>query len=87
MKDFISESSAIQVKKRQQLVSMMHANKNAFDLTGDDIVEVSRENDSLRKKIGFYDDKWLRESQLTLLKKLDDDKKANSIMSEMETQL
>ena len=41
LKDFNSQSLATKAMKREQRVSMMPAIKNAFDLMGDDIVEVS----------------------------------------------
>ena len=37
---------------------MMPAFKQAFDLLGDDIVDSSTENESLKIKIGSYDEKW-----------------------------
>ena len=42
---------------------MMLAIKKAFDLMGDDLVELSMENESLRIKIGSYDVKWWEESK------------------------
>ena len=39
-----------QAKKGEKLVSMMPAIDRAFDLKGDDIVDLSTENDALRKK-------------------------------------
>ena len=62
---------------------MMPAIKKAFDLMGDDTVELSTENESLKNKIG-YDDKWSEESKARLLKQIDDEKRANLIMSRME---
>ena len=62
---------------------MMPAIKNDFDLMGDDI-EISTEKESLRNKIGSYDEKWLEESKAKLLKQIDDAKIANLIMSRME---
>ena len=53
---------------------MMPAIKKAFNLTGDDIVELSTENDALKNKIGFYDQYWLEESKARLLKQIDDEK-------------
>ena len=50
-----------QAKKGEQLVPMMHAIKKAFNLMGDDIVELSTENDALKIKKGSYDGKWLEE--------------------------
>ena len=45
----------------------MPASKKSFDLLGDDIVEFSTENESL-KKIVSYDEKWLAQSKANLLK-------------------
>ena len=55
LKEFNSQSLATQAKKGEQLVSMMPAIKKAFNLLGDDIVELSTENDAVRNKIGSYD--------------------------------
>ena len=41
----------------------MPAIKKAFTLLGDDIVELSTENDALKNKIGEYDEKWLQDSK------------------------
>ena len=49
LKYFIYQSLATQGKKVEQLVSMMPAIKKAFDLPGDDIVDLSVENDTLKK--------------------------------------
>ena len=46
LKDFNQQSLTTQAKKGQQLVSMMPAIKKAFSLMGDDIVELSVENES-----------------------------------------
>ena len=62
----------------------MHAFKKAFNSLDDDIVELSTENDALKNKIGSYDEKWLEESIAKLLKHLDDEKRANLIMSKMK---
>ena len=59
LKEFNPQSLATQAKKREQLVSLMPANKKAFNLMGDDIVELSTENDALKNKIVDYDEKWL----------------------------
>ena len=64
----------------------MPAIKKAFNLMGDDIVELSTENDALKSKIGSYDERWLEESKLKLLKEIDDEKRANLIMSRMKKQ-
>ena len=42
---------------------------------GDDIVELSTENDALEFKIRSYDEKWLEESKAKLLKQIDDEKR------------
>ena len=87
LKEFNQQSSTTQAKKGQQLVSMMPAIKKAFNLLGDDIVELSVENESLKNQIGEYDDKWLQESKVKLLKEIDDEKRANLIMSRMKKQM
>ena len=52
LKDFNQQSLSTQAKKGEQLVSMMPAIKKAFNLLGDDIVELSTENDALKSQIG-----------------------------------
>ena len=66
---------------------MKPAIKNAFNLMGDDIVELHKKNESLRNKMGSYDEKWLEESKANLLKQIDDEKRANTIMSRMKKQM
>ena len=66
---------------------MMPAIKKAFNLLGDDIVELSTENDALKNKIGSYDEKRLEESKARLLQQIDDEKRANLIMSRMKKQM
>ena len=66
---------------------MMPAIKKAFNLMGDDIVELSTENDSLKSKIGSNDEKWLEESKNKMLKQIDDEKRANLFMSRMKKQM
>ena len=87
LKDFNQQSLTTQAKKSEQLVSMMPATKKAFSLMGDDIIELSTENDALKNKIGSYDERWLEESKAKLLKKIDDEKRANIIMSRMKKQM
>ena len=55
LKEFNSQSFATQAKKGEQLVSMMSAIKKTFDLMGDDIVELSTANETLKNQIGDYD--------------------------------
>ena len=52
LKEFDNQSLTTQAKKGKQLVSMMPAIKKAFNLMGDDILELPTENDSLKNKIG-----------------------------------
>ena len=87
LKEFNSQSLATQAKKGEQLVSMMPAIKKAFNLLGDDIVELSTENDALKNKKGSYDEKWLQESKARLLQQIDDNKRENLIMSRMKKQM
>ena len=47
LREFNSQSLATQAKKGEQLVSMMPAIKKAFNVMGDDIIELSTENDAL----------------------------------------
>ena len=87
LKEFNSQSLSTRSKKGEQLVSMMPAIKKAFNLLGDDIVDLSTENDALKNKIGDYDEKWLEESKAKLLKDIDDEKRAYLIMSRMKKQM
>ena len=74
LKEFNQQSLMTQTKKGEQLVSMMPAIKKAFNLMGDDIVELGVENEFLKNQIGEYDAKWLQESKVKLLKEIDDEK-------------
>ena len=87
MKDFNSQSLATPDKKGEQFFSMILAIKKAFDLMGNDIVELSREDESLKNKISSDDEKWLEESKVKLLKQIDDEKKANLILYRMQKQM
>ena len=87
LRDFNEQSLSSQAKKGEQLVSKMPAIKKAFNLLGDDIVDLSAENDTLKNKIGDYDEKWLEESKAKLLKDIDDEKRANLIMTRMKKQM
>ena len=87
LKEFNSQFLTTQAKKGEQLVSMMPAINKAFNLLGDDIVDLSTENDALKNKIGSYDEKWLEESKNKMLKQIDDEKIANLIMSRMKEQM
>ena len=80
-KDFNSQLSATQIEKGEHLVSM-----KGFDLIGDDIVELSTENEALKYEKGSYEKKWSEASKTKLLRQIDNEKKANFIMSRMEKQ-
>ena len=87
LKEFNSQCLSTRAKKGEQLVSMMPAIKKAFIVMGDDIVELYTENESLKNKIGSHDEKWLEESKTRLLQQIDDEKRANIIMSGMKKQM
>ena len=87
LKEFNSQSFSTQAKKEEQLFSLMPAIKKAFNLLGDDIVELSTEKKALKIKIGSYVEKWLGESKNEKLKQIDDEKSANLIMSRMKRQM
>ena len=87
LKEFNQQSLSTPAKKGEQLVSMMPATRKAFNLLGDDIIELSVENDALKSQIGDYDQKWLEESKARLLKDIDDKKTADLIMSRMKKQM
>ena len=53
---------------------------------GDDIVELTVENEYLKNQIGDYDEKWLQEPKAKLLKEIDNEKRATRIMSGMKNQ-
>ena len=65
----------------------MPAIKKTFNLMGDDIVELSVENESLKNQMGDYDKKWRQESKAKLLKDIADERRANLIMSRKKNQM
>ena len=87
LKDFNQQSSSTQAKKGEQLTAMMPAIKKAFNVLGDNIIELSTENDVLKNQIGEYDQKWFEESKAKLSKDINDEKRANLIMSRMKKQM
>ena len=87
LKEFNQQSLTIQAKKGEQLTAMMPAIKKAFNVLGDDIIELSTEKDVLKNQIGEYDEKWLQESKAKLLKDIDDKKGADLIMFRMKKQM
>ena len=50
---------------------MMPVIKKTFDFMGDDIVEISTENETLKNQKGDYDQRWLDESRAKLMKQID----------------
>ena len=87
LKEFNQQSLSTQAKKGEQLTAMMPAIKKTFNVLGDDIIELSTENDVLKNQIGKYDEKWLQESKAKLLKDIDDKKRADLIMFRMKKQM
>ena len=87
MKEFNQQSLATRSKRGEELTSMMPAIKKAFNILGDDIIELSTENDVLKNQIGDYNQKWLDESKAKLLKDINDEKRANIIMSRIKKQM
>ena len=61
--------------------------KEAFNLLGDDIVELSVENECLQNQVGDYDEESLQESKAKLLKDINDEKRTDLIMSRMRKQI
>ena len=59
LNEFNQQSLSTRAKKGEQLTAMMPAIKKAFNLLGDDIVDLSAENETLKNKIGDYDEKWI----------------------------
>ena len=87
LKDFNQQSLSTQAKKGEQLTSVMPAIKKAFNVLGDDIIELPTENDVLKNQIGDYNQKWLDESKAKLLKDISDEKRANIILARMKKQM
>ena len=87
LKEFNLQSVSTRARKGEQLVSMMPAIRKAFDLMGDDIVDLHTENETLKNQIGDYDENWLEESENKMLKQIDDEKRANLIRSRMKEQM
>ena len=81
LKEFNNQSLATQAKKGEQLVSMMTGIKKTFKVLSNDIVELTTETDALKKNRVYYE-KWLEESKARLLQQIDDEKRANLVMSE-----
>ena len=87
LKDFNQKSLTTQAEKGEQLFSVMPTSKKAFNLMGDDIVELGVENEALKNQIGDCDEKWLQESKAKLLEDIDDEKRAVLVMSRMKKQI
>ena len=65
----------------------MPAIKKAFDLLGDDIVDLSTENEPLKNKINPYDENCFNESKAKLLKQIESEKRAKLFLSRIEKQM
>ena len=87
LKEFDSQPLPTKAKKVKQLVFMMPALKKLFDLMGDDIVELSTENETLKKQLSDYDVKWFEESKAKLLIQIDGEKRAKIVMPRMKKQM
>ena len=87
LKEFNSQCLTTQAKKGEQIISMMPAIKKTFKLMGDDIVELHTENESLKNRIGSYEEYWLEESKAKLIKQIDDEKIAKINTSRMKKQM
>ena len=66
---------------------MMPDNEKSVNLIGEDIVELSTENDASKSKIGSYDEKWLEESKAKLSKQIEDEKRTSLFMSRVKKQM
>ena len=53
----------------------------------DHIVDLSTKHESLKDKLGSYDENWLEKSKTTLLKQFHCDERGNFIMSRMQKQI
>ena len=87
LKDIKCKSLTTQAEKGKQLVSMMPAVKKAFDLMGDDIEQLSTETEALKNQTREFDQKWLEEAKVKLLKQIDDEERPYLIMSQMKRQM
>ena len=87
LKDFNQQCLTTEAKKGEHFVSMMPVIKKTFNLMGDNIVELSVENESLRNQVGDFDEKWLQDSKIKLLKEIDVGKRANLIMSRLKKEM
>ena len=65
---------------------MMLPIKTSFDLLGDDTVQLSTENESLKIKVGSYDENWSEDFNAKLLNHFNDKKKAGLRMLGMDKQ-
>ena len=63
---------------------MIPAIEKVCELSGDDIGDLSTENEALKNQIGDYDEKWLAETKTKFLKQIDDEKRKNLKTSRMQ---
>ena len=81
-KNFSSQTLATPAKKENSFFQIVAIEK-AFELRGDDMVEISTEDESLKNRKGSYVEKRLEVSIAKLLKQIGDEKRANLIMYKM----
>ena len=86
LKKFNNQSLRKRAEKGEQSVYTMSAIKKHFDPMGDNRVDLSTENAAFKNNIGSYDQRWLEESRAKLLKQIDNEKRANLILSRMKKQ-
>ena len=75
LNEYNSHSLSTQAKKEEQLATMITLTQKAFDLLGGHIVELLTENETLKKRIRSYDDKFLEKSETKMIHFIDDGKK------------
>ena len=61
--------------------------KKTFDLLGDDMVELTTQNETLRNQTGDSAQKYFEESKARLSKQINDEKRAILIMSRSKKQI
>ena len=86
LKEYNFQFLSTQARKGEQLVSLMPAIKKTLDVMGDNIVELSTEDETFKNQIGDYDVKYLEELKAELLKQIDDEERASLTKSRMKKQ-
>ena len=84
----ISTDQTVRDNTIQDLKDFNHQSLSTQAKKGEQLTSMMpTENDVLKNQIGEYDQKWLEESKRKLLKDIDDEKRANLIMSRMKKQM